>query len=433
MTSTRQIRQVAGLVSSRFSELNFQHIYDPRRAGQVVWPLPSVLAGVLCGLMSGCRSFAQLERLTADFGLGIRRLLGIQRRLPDTTARDVVCRIEPFAVRSCLHRLNLQGIRRKAYTAQGLPFGVVAMDGKWNAMPVWDKDYVQRHRHEEGERGMLRTVTSVLSSSAGRPCLDVCPIPHDTNEMGVFGQAFADLCDTYNAHFRLVTYDAGASSEANAQTVVDRGKDYLFALKNENHELFVLARQSLSDVAHQACSVDKVHRGMQTHRRVTLLDLEQNRHVYGEEKMWGHAKTLLKVEVFRMTAPSSPLPIVEEVETRFYISSLHAAQLQAEQWLEVVRRHWSVENNGHHTLDTAFAEDDKPWIETNPNGALVMLILRRIAYSLLTMFRSVTLRAQANRAMPWKALMRWVEITALKATDAIVQGLRQRKGITVCG
>ena len=59
----------------------------------------------------------------------------------------------------------------------------------------------------------------------------------------------------------------------------------------------------------------------------------------------------------------------------------------------------------HQILDTAFAEDDHPWIEANPRAALVVALLRRIAYTLLALFRSVTQRSDERRAAPWKALM----------------------------
>jgi predicted transposase YbfD/YdcC len=100
-----------------------------------------------------------------------------------------------------------------------------------------------------------------------------------------------------------------------------------------------------------------------------------------------------------------------EQEDRYYLSSLPAEQLSPEQWLRVVRGHWGVENECHNTWDKIFREDDHPWFEAGqdaPQGALVVLLLRRIAYNLLTLFRSVTQRSDQNRQMPWKDLMRWV-------------------------
>ena len=47
-----------------------------------------------------------------------------------------------------------------------------------------------------------------------------------------------------------------------------------------------------------------------------------------------------------------------------------------------------------------------PWIESNPRAAFVVSILRRIADSVLTLFRSVTQRSDERRNIPCKQLMR---------------------------
>jgi len=46
-----------------------------------------------------------------------------------------------------------------------------------------------------------------------------------------------------------------------------------------------------------------------------------------------------------------------------------------------------------------------PWIEACPRAALVVAILRRIAYTMLALFRSVTQRSDERRATPWQTLM----------------------------
>jgi hypothetical protein len=102
---------------------------------------------------------------------------------------------------------------------------------------------------------------------------------------------------------------------------------------------------------------------------------------------------------------------------RYLVSSLPRSRLTAEHWLLVIRRHWGVET-AHQILDTAFAEDAHPWIESNPRGSLVVAILRRIAYTILTLFRSITQRSEERRHVPWKALLEDVFFALVSATDA---------------
>jgi hypothetical protein len=80
----------------------------------------------------------------------------------------------------------------------------------------------------------------------------------------------------------------------------------------------------------------------------------------------------------------------------------------------------------HQVLDTAFLEDKRPWIRADPNGMLVMMVLRRIAYTLLGLFRSVTQRSEEKRETAWRRLMRRVHNTMVGADERTVAGLRRR-------
>jgi hypothetical protein len=61
--------------------------------------------------------------------------------------------------------------------------------------------------------------------------------------MGTFSRALDGLLQSYGQLdlFRLVTYDAGACSVANAQAVRDRCLHYLFRLKGSQPELSTAA------------------------------------------------------------------------------------------------------------------------------------------------------------------------------------------------
>jgi hypothetical protein len=99
-------------------------------------------------------------------------------------------------------------------------------------------------------------------------------------------------------------------------------------------------------------------------------------------------------------------------------------RLSKEHWLSVVRRRWGVET-AHQILDTAFAEDDHPWIEAHPRAALVVAMLSRIAYTLLSLFRSVTQRSDERRHVPWKLLMTDLLFALTTSTEEQCRGLRR--------
>jgi hypothetical protein len=104
------------------------------------------------------------------------------------------------------------------------------------------------------------------------------------------------------------------------------------------------------------------------------------------------------------------------VDERYLISSMPSVRLTADHWLLVARRHWGVETS-HQILDTAFEEDDHPWIEACTRAALVVAILRRIAYTMLALFRSVTQRSDERRATPWQTLMTDLFVSLISTTE----------------
>jgi len=116
---------------------------------------------------------------------------------------------------------------------------------------------------------------------------------------------------------------------------------------------------------------------------------------------------------------------VLDTDDRYYVTSLSQDVLTGEQWFRVTRGHWAVENNCHHTWDAVFEEDDRRWIVSDPRATLVVMMLRRVAYNVLTLYRAVTLRS--DRLVRWRDLMRWVHLALVAARMRHVEGLRSRK------
>ena len=418
----RAVRRVAGLFRARLPELDLEGVPDPRaREGR--WSLAQILRATLLGLMAGCRSLWEAEQLTEGMAPAMRRRLGLPRRLADTTARDALCKAPLDGLRAVLHRAVRAAWRRKALEPVGLPMSVVALDGKATALPTLNHPLVQNHIDGQVVPfGLVRTVTCSLVSAAGRPCIDAIPIPARTNEVGHFRTVFQSLVEGHGTLFDLVTYDAGGFSRANADAVVAAGKDYLFALKDEHRAMCKLAIELLAVETVVARTEDVLDNETTVVRSLRLLRADPS-WSYGEgktpeESVWPHAKAFLAVEYVRVHRGA-----VVERDERIFVSSYDPRRLTPAQWLLLVRSHWGVESS-HHTLDTAFAEDDRPWIEADPHGMLAVLLLRRIAYTLLALYRAVTLRSDESRTTRWRTLLLSVRDALVAATEDQLADLR---------
>ncbi len=428
-------RRIAGVLNARLPELCLEELPDPRKPRGLRWKsLPTLVRAPLAGLMAGCKSFRELESLTEELSLPVRRQLKIPRRIPDTTMRTTVCKLEPEPLRDCLRRQAKAAHRRKALPPLGTPFGQVAIDGKHTAIDAWDELYAQKQEHSSavGVSGVVRTMTCCLVSSRAKVCLDASPIPSATNEMGHFAKVLEALAAAYGKlnFFRLISADAGMASAANAQRVKQHGWDYLFRLNGEQPTLLRDAKRLLGRRSpEKADAFTRDIRG----------PIEVTRWIYLSGELagylgWDHLHTVIRVQVEKtLIATGEILELKDEERERYYLSSLEPGALSPDQWLVVVRRHWGVENDCHNTWDKILLEDDHPWIVTDkkgngPRGAVVMMLLRRMAYNMLALFRSVTQRSEEKRQTPWKDVIRSVWTTLIAATEQDLQGLRARAG-----
>lgn len=387
------------MLAKRLDEAALDEVEDRRDDRGKRWPLSSLLRAVIGAMLAGSRSLADVETLSQRLSRPVRGLLGVQRRLPDTTLRSALCAVEPWQVLPALHAVVHKAQRRKALEPSELPFGVVSLDGKGFSIPAADDWYAQRQTQGEGKplMGVVRSITATLTSSPARPIIDVTPVLAFTNEMGAFEAALDALCGAYSGLFQLVTYDAGACSAHNATLVREHDLHYLFGLTASQPTLFEEAKRWLSTRKPDEADAESrdLERGTLVVRRLFIGE------VTDDYDGWPHLRTVLRIQTDVFDGETGEEKSSDE---RYLISSLPRVRLKPQHWMLMIRSHWGVETS-HQILDTAFAEDDHPWIESHPRAALVVSILRRIAYTLLGLFRSVTQRSEQRRAVPWKALM----------------------------
>jgi len=448
----RLTRRIVGLLNARLPDLQLHRMPDHRDPRWVSWPLVTVLRALNTCLAASCTSLRQAEELTEQMSLPIRRKLGIRGRIADTTMRTIAAGLEPDDVRQHMHQQIRAAARRKALVPDALPFNVAMLDGKSTALPSCDDHFAQRQSNDSRLIGLLRTMTCSLVTTTAQPCIDAMFIPAATNEMGHFRYCVDQLLAAYGSIdlLRMVAADAGNCCEANARHARDVGLHYLFGLKDNQPTLAAEDRyfvSSLSAAEPRRNVDDTVHCGLvcyphpsrQARAPPFPRDGVRGRNSFGYRHFnrWEAAADVLcsplpprrgkgpgdggNKPIWSLTASLHRLSRLSGTGT-----SLPASRLTCAQWLRLVRLMWGVENAVHCTLDKSMREDEHPWIKANPKAALVIALLRRIAYNLLALFRSVTLRSEHSRSTPWKRLMRWVELALLTATHHDVAGLRAR-------
>jgi predicted transposase YbfD/YdcC len=199
--------------------------------------------------------------------------------------------------------------------------GVVSLDGK-----------ALRRAYEKGLAASPPLTVSAFAAET-RLCLAAVSPGDDENEL----EAALKVVELIDLTGRLVTADALHCHTRMAQAIIQRGGDYLLALKGNRRHWLARAKQ------HLAQTVPAVAERTETsHGRSEWRQAEVGAAV--EPIMPGH-KAFIRITSRRDQA--KPL-------TRMFMAS---TLLSPQQAIDLTRAHWQIENGLHWMLDVHLRED----------------------------------------------------------------------------
>ena len=403
MASKRLMRRTAGFLAAYFNDNLVRRVAqkaDGRSMQGRRWKNSlSLFKAAMFSLAAGCKGPTEAEELMGDMPRGVLDLVGIKKAVPDTTLRTFLCKAMPEALCQLLYIVGYDAWRRGALRLTGgLPFHAISLDGKYPSVSDIGKaigakvsKYLQVHHDsetEEATHGLVRTITATLVTALGRPILAATPILGSTNEKGAFQQALGDLVRYYGRLFAVVLYDAGATSAANAEAVLRAGKHYFFQVADPRWVMHRTMALLFKDMTCTHRDEEVISSTKRIVRELTVLSNKPTGRKSAEKVLWDHTRTLVRVVSTTYKDGIASTPYV-----RYFVTSMETSRLTPAQWLRLVVLRWGVETS-HAVLDMrdGFDEDNSPWIHADANGNLVVQLLRRVVYTLMTLYRSVTIR-----------------------------------------
>ena len=316
---------------------HFAALEDPRQSWKVLFPLPEVLLVVLCATLAGAEDFVEIRRWGQMHQEFLCRLLPFKAGVPSHDTLNAVINALDGALFAQCFTAWVETLRDPASASSTAP-EVVAIDGK-----------TSRRTHDHARnRGPLHMVSAWASSQ--RLVLGQQACEAKSNEI----TAIPLLLERLALTGALVTIDAMGTQTKIAQAVLDRGGDYLLALKGNQSSLHDEIRRYLDDPAATIHSrfetTDSDHGRIEVRRHRVSHDVDwliTARRFPGEPRFPGlRAIAVVEAEVERNGSTS--------LERRYYLSS---TQLDAKLFAHAVRCHWHVENRLHWVLDVVFHED----------------------------------------------------------------------------
>ena len=333
---------------------HFSALEDPRQSWKVVYPLPEILLLVLCATLGRSR------RTSSRWSGGVEATAGVPAPVPGLRAGrsvhdtlcDVVSALDPELFRAAF--AAWVGSLREAEP------DIVAIDGK-----------TSRRSHDRGKgRGPLHLVSAWASRQ--RLVLGQQATAEKSNEI----EAIPLLLERLALSGALVTIDAMGATPRIAKAVLDRGADYLLALKAN--------RATCSRRPNSSSGTPSTPTAW---KPLTLTTAASRPGATPSAGTWpGCAPTAPPRASARFPGLKAIARVEAEVESggkttlarRYYLSS---APLDATTFARAVRAHWGLENRLHWVLDVVF-HDDLARLRTG-SGPENMAIVKHMALNLL--------------------------------------------------
>jgi predicted transposase YbfD/YdcC len=313
--------------------------------------LAELLFVALAATLCGAKSCVEIAEFVDGNEEDLREIVSLKHGVPSHDTFSRVFRLLDPTELALTFTAFMAAFRREL----GLPppKGVVAIDAK-----------ALRRGYEKGRAFMPPLMVSVWDAET-RLSIAAARAP-DGNEV----KTTLELLKALTLKGCTVTADALHCHPAMATAVLGAKAQYALGLKANHGPLFAAAEAGFATINDLAVfeTKERAH-GRSEQRRASVLPVNR----LPEPPSFPGLKAIGRIEAMRSGADGKPAQA-----TRYVALS---KVLTPKKLAEVVRAHWSIENQLHWTLDVVFNEDDAR--TRKDNGPQNLAVIRRLAQNIL--------------------------------------------------
>ena len=374
----------------------FDDLEDPRSSINRQHLLGDLIVICVCGVLAGAdgpKAIGVWARAHAEW---LKKYLELPHDIPshDTIGR-LLAALRPVAFQACFEQwIGSLRQRLDSGIADGdITSEVIAIDGK----------ALRRSHNRKKSLGPLFLV-SAWSVQRGIS-LGQLATEEKSNEI----TAIPELLDQIELNNATVTIDAAGCQKNIAAKIIDKGGDYLLALKGNQGTLYRAAIDYVIEQMENDFTTTTVERYVETTKGHGREDTVEYFHLPVPKTLPG-ASLWKKLRTIGVAVRTSLQDGKETTDIRFFISSL---SLGVRRFAVACRGHWGIENSLHWCLDVTFREDDSRVRDRFAADNLAWL--KRFAISLLKQQTDKESIAMRRRMAGWNVdyLMQVLAITII--------------------
>lgn len=307
----------------------FGQMEDPRRTckGNIKHELLDIVFLVVSATVSSCNDWESIEVFGESQLEWLRKYYPYKNGIP---SHDTMNRVFSALDPKVFGRYFIEWTQEICKLSKG---DLVAIDGKT----------VRKSFDKKSGKPAIHIVSAYAQKN--RLCLGQLQTSEKSNEI----TAIPELIDLLYLKGATVTIDAMGCQKKIIETVRDKKADYVIGVKKNQQALYEEIENLFVVTKPESEHVERdIDHGRVEIRKCTLInDLT----FLDEKKSWQDLASVVKIDTERYDKSSQKTT----KQTRYYMSS---HKFNAQRHNEIIRGHWSVENNLHWMLDVIFKEDD---------------------------------------------------------------------------
>jgi len=307
---------------------HFEGLEDPRVVGRTHHKLFDMLFIAVTATIADSDDWEMMILWARERESWLRRYCELPRGIPSRfTISRLLRRLDPEA----LHQAFAAWMKDIQEVTAG---DVVAIDGK-TLRRSFD-------RAPDG-KGAVHMVSAWMARN--RVVLGQLKVEEKSNEI----TAIPELLKLLEIKGALVTIDAMGCQKEIAAKIVEKGANYILAVKDNQPTLAEDVERTFEEAREEqlicTATLDDGHGRVETREYYQCMDLSRLR----TAEDWPGLKSLGKVVSHRYENGGR-----NSMETRYFISSLGRG---VKRMANGMRAHWGIENKLHYVLDVVFSED----------------------------------------------------------------------------
>jgi len=347
---------------------HFSLVTDPRKRGRRLHLLVDIIVISICAIICGAEHWTEIERFGNCKKKWFKSFLKLPNGIPshDTFGRTFA-KLNPVDFQKCF--LNWIKELKKTFGAD-----IISIDGK-----------TLRNSFDTASKKAAIHMVSAWSSK--NSCvLAQTKVEEKSNEI----TAVPKLLEILELEGCIVTMDAMGCQKKHAEKIIEKGADYILALKGNQgkfHEEVVDYCKDAVKSGFDGLEVSKIKKIEKGHGRIETREcfLIKDLSWAKKSRSWPGIKSVGIAKTTRKMGED------KSEEVRYFCTSL----TNVKEFTKGVRNHWNIENQLHWVLDVAFGED-KCRVRKD-NAAENFAILRHIALNKLKREKTLKLGIKSKR------------------------------------